>query len=144
MASVNFSSRERCGANDTAAFANRDDVVDRHVLQRVDPTGWPSHLEAVGARGGAESQVDPRIVLAEIARARLHLTHLGAPSGRETQPRPDAVAVALDADRTDDERVLSIAAVVAKKVGGLPVVRDQQIEVAVVVDVARCESTAHL
>ena len=113
-----------------------------NVGHHVAPAARPLHLEPIGLLVRSQPDVLAQIVLSEIGRARFHLTDLRAGSRRHTQPGADAITIALLTDEVDDERVAMVA-VVAKEIGRLPVVGDEQIEIAVVVDVAGGEAAAH-
>src|SRR5690242_20516856 len=58
---------ERRGVDDAFAFANRDDLVGRHVGHHVASAAGPLHLDPIGTRIRAEPDMLAQIVLPEIA-----------------------------------------------------------------------------
>src|SRR4030095_9792013 len=71
-----------------------------------------------------------------VARPRLDLAHLRAALYGDRDPGADAVAIALHADDANLERVPVPGRVIAKHVERATAVRDDEIDVAVVVEVA--------
>ena len=83
-----------------------------------------------------------QVALAEIARSGLDLADLRRAAGRQADAGADGAAVALRADQRQQHRVVAGPAAVSQQLGGAAVVRHQQIEGAVVVDVAGDERAA--
>ena len=83
-----------------------------------------------------------QIVLAHVTRARPDLAHLRAAARREANARADGVEIRRGAAQVHEQRVSTVAPVVAQQLGVLPVVIDEDVEVAVVVDVADREPPA--
>ena len=127
-------------------------LPSRIVMMWFASTFWRSSVRPLGHRTSsrstrmhrAEPEMLARIVLAKVARSGFHFANLRSCSCRRAELRADTVAIALRPDQANEQRVAAAAAVVAEKVGGLTVVRDQQIQIPIVVDVARHEPAAHL
>ena len=77
-----------------------------------------------------------KIALAEVAGARADVADLGRAPGFHADPGADAVAIAGRSDCADHDPVAPVAAVIAVQAGGAVEVEHQQIEVAIVVEVA--------
>src|SRR5688572_23008199 len=125
-----------------------DDCHDRaggDVLQHLGAPAGPADLEAVGLPCAPEPEVLPEVALRQVARACLDLPELSLAPGYEAYPCADAASVALFPYRPYHQRRTAIASVVAQKVGALAVVGDQQVQVAIVVDVSgrQCPADLH-
>jgi len=79
--------------------------------------------------------VDAQIVLTQVAGPRLHVTNLRARARCEPNPRANRLGVVPCAAQADEERIRAIPAVIAQEIGVLAVVGNEQVEVAIVVDV---------
>src|SRR4029450_3784259 len=137
------SSRERRSIDDAFALLNGDDLIGGDTGEGLDCAARPQDLQTVDGRRLTQPEVSPQIVLPKVAGTRLYLAQLPALADRTHQARARRAAIALGADRTDEEGVACVAALVQQQRCGVAVVGDQQIEVAVVVDVAGGEGTAH-
>src|SRR5262245_49127821 len=85
-----------------------------------------------------------RVVLTEVTRPGRDLAYLRAGAGGQPEPRADRVTIARRPDQAHQQRVALTAAVVSEQVGRASVVGDEQVEVAVVVDVSGNQRTANL
>ena len=85
--------------------------------------------------------MNSEITLREVARSRLDLSHEDLVSDGQFQAGADAVAVAFGTQGPYEERVRAISPVVSEQLGSLADVGDDDIEIAVVVEVANRQAT---
>ena len=79
----------------------------------------------------------------EIARSALDHARLGRAFDKDPNRGPDGVAIGFRADETKPNRSVACHLIVAVQPGGTVVGGDQQIEIAIAVDVAEREAAAH-
>src|SRR5688500_4512615 len=84
----------------------------------------------------------PRIVLSEVAGSRFHFARLPPVARGDGDARAEAVTIAAGADEAHEERAPPVAAVVPEQLGSAGVVGDDEIEVAIVVDIPRRQRAA--
>src|SRR5262249_51171442 len=84
-----------------------------------------------------------QIVLAQVARPSLDVADLRARSDGEPDPRADRLGVGAGATPPAEPPVRAFPAVISQELGVLSIVADEQIEIAVVVDVAHGQPPAH-
>ena len=83
-----------------------------------------------------------QVALPEVARSRLDFPHLTGVSGRQTDPGADGSAIAARAHQAQQHSVVAGCGVVAQQLHRSTVVRHEDVEIAVVVDVADCQRPA--
>ena len=108
--------------------------------RRVSAIG-PPHIDLVHQLRRPQAEVGSRIVCAQKRVPRRDITELGPAGGLDRDTRADGIGLALAADGGDREPCPGGASVVQQARGGVEV-RDQQIELAVVVIVPDREPTA--
>src|SRR5262245_12264812 len=104
--------RERYSFGDALAFDHCDDAVGGNLLKHVSAPARPTNLQAIDLRRSPETEVLPEVALRQITRGRLDFADLCFASHNETQPGADALSVALLPNRSHDQRVVAVAAVV--------------------------------
>ena len=70
---------KRLSTCDARPFPNREDLIRFDTLDRVDGTAGPANFQAIGLRRVSQSEVDPNVVLRQIARARFDIPHKNLP-----------------------------------------------------------------
>ena len=80
--------------DDSPSLLDGEDLIRRHVGDRLRPTRRPHHFNPIGARGSAEAKVGAQIVLTQVAGPRLYVTDLGPRSRYEPNPRANRLRVA--------------------------------------------------
>jgi hypothetical protein len=125
------------------ALADRDDLIRFDVLEDLGRSARPSHLESIDPGRRSEAKVLPLIVLAKMARSCIHFAHLGADCDRQPQLRAYAITIASLPNCSNEQRAAT-GTLIAEEVRRLPIVRDEEIQIAIVVDVARYQATTDL
>src|SRR5215471_2471214 len=126
----------RLRSYDAFAFLNRDRLICAHVRQRLHAAGWPCDFHAGDFFGLAQPKCHRQLALGSIARSALHHAPEFLIAGLHNDLRSYAVAIGSRANRLDPEQVVLIASVVSQQSRGTIVGRDQQIEVAIIIEVA--------
>jgi hypothetical protein len=85
-----------------------------------------------------------QVVLTEIAGSRLHFAKIRVRPAGQAKSRPNPVSIALPADRAHDERMPATAAIIAKQIRRLSVIRHKQVLIAVHVVIGGCDGAADL
>jgi hypothetical protein len=116
--------------------------VGRHVREDLGRSARPVHFEPFHGIGPVEPEVDTRVALRQIARAGLDLAHERPRSDLGDDTGADAIRGTGPCDELDEQRVSRVAAVVAQEIDAIAVVRDEQVEVAIVVEVRGGEAPA--
>src|SRR5688572_4443174 len=88
--------------------------------------------------------MNPQVVLCMITGSGFDVTHQDATANSKLQFRSDTVPVAPGTDGSNQEGVAAIAAIVPKHVGGLSIIPNHEIHIAVVVQIPDSQPTAHL
>src|SRR5262245_50909600 len=85
-----------------------------------------------------------KIVLGKIARSGFHFPHQDFVAHKQFQAGADAVTIALRSDRAYEDGVGAIASVVPEYIGACADVGDEDVQIAVVVEIADGKSAARL
>src|ERR1019366_9978761 len=80
-------------------------MVRRHILQNRLFTGWPANRNGIGARGAAQPEVQPHVVLREVTAPAVELVGLHAPRGGYHDPGADGAAIGFRAGEPDQQPV---------------------------------------
>src|SRR5207302_6607550 len=75
--------------HEPCAFSNPDCLVGLHVFERIHVAARPADLDQVGLGGRARTEVQPPIVLRDIASAAPDLVDLRVAAGHHADARPD-------------------------------------------------------
>src|SRR5581483_4994627 len=125
---------------DALTFDDLDVSINRQVRELVNFAARPSDFDAVNLRGPADAQDFARVVRGEAAAAaRLQATAFH-PSRSPHDDRADRAGVALRGDQIQPQPVLPIATLVAQQQRRFAVIRDQYVQVTVVVKIANGHS----
>ncbi len=119
---------ERPARGDAASFLDRDDLIRRHMLERLHTTRRPSHFDSVGLRRGPQPEVGAQVVLAQVTRPCPHLASLRPQSCRQSNARADRLRVDARAPQLHHQRVRAVPSVVPQELGIASVVGDEEIE----------------
>src|SRR6476469_2437143 len=87
--------------------------------------------------------MQPRILRRLITHAAFALIVQNQISCSELHARADSVAIGLGPDQQNLQPVVRIAAIVAQKLRRLAIIADQNIELAIVVEIADRSTSAH-
>src|SRR5262245_49361411 len=120
-------------AGNATPLSYYEDLVCFDSINGIRHPAGPQHLQAVRLRRLVQPEVHAQIVLPLVTRTRLDVARESFPTDGEFQAGANPVPIAFDAHSADQDRVIPIAAVVAQEIGGLPVVADDDIQVAVIV-----------
>src|SRR3954454_6953598 len=127
--------RRALAAQDAAEFVDREELTRGDVRQLLDRATGPLDFDGSGDGLGAQAEGESQVALRAVAGAAADAVPLLARLAFDADDGADAVAIRLRAHGADGEPVIAIAAVIAEKVGGAVVGGDEQVEVAVMVDV---------
>ena len=124
--------------DDSRPLANGHNLLSRNGFQGLNPSARPAHIEAVHGRRAAKAEVHAHVVLPEVARPGAHLADKPPRSRPSPSPSPrcrpgcSGALAAVTSSALPERASPSLR----EQVGRLSVVADQQIQIAVVVDVA--------
>ncbi len=124
---------------DSGALGHVDQLIRRHPGQFLDLSQRPANLD-IGGVGGAEAEVQPAVVDREIGGLAQHFLRLHRIAVAHRDPRADGAAVGFDARQLDLEPVVAAGHVVAQERRRLILIDDQDVDVAIVIEIA--EGTA--
>jgi hypothetical protein len=112
-------------------------MVGWHILENIYRAAWPINLQLVNSSGGAQSKMEPQIILREIAAAASHLIDLRVVSGCASHPGADATTVGFHSYEPEFDPVIPIYAVRTQKSGIAVHVIDDQVYIPVIIEVAK-------
>src|SRR5438094_6326650 len=122
--------------NTSAAFLQRVQAIDGKVFPALFKAVRPSYVDPIDAGAGGESEVHTQIVLRQVAAAAADLLPLLDPAGQRPHARADRIAIRLHADELQREPVMRGIALEAEQVRRVVDVRDGDVDLPVVVDIA--------
>src|SRR5207247_8614661 len=85
------------------------------VFEAVHAAAWPSQRDLISPHVTAKAEMQPEVVLRNVASAASHFVDLPLGAHGNVDARPDAVPVRLASDGVDPSPVVAILAVVAKQ-----------------------------
>src|SRR5439155_1759819 len=130
------------GADDAFAFLDEDDLVGLDVFEGFDEAAGPADFEELDVFRFADAKVHAQIVLRKIAAAATHFVDLRmqallARKMRDTfDARADAAAIGFRADGFDFDPVVGGAGIATQQLRKIVDGVDDDVEVAVIVEVA--------
>ena len=131
-----------CGHN-SGAFFHRDDLVDGHVGQSIDLAARPGDFQGFDLRALAQTEVNSRIAGRHVAHAAFGLLDVHEAFGSQLQRSADAVAIRFGADQQNFQPVIRVAAVVAQEFRIIAAIVDDDVDVAVVVEISGSKAAAN-
>src|SRR6266849_10913793 len=137
-----FGRVELHGADDAFAFFDEDHLVRLDIFERFDEAAGPADFEKLDRFGFADPEVHAEIVLRKITAAAAHFVDLRMQALLAGKMRDafdacaDAAAIGFRADGFDFDPIVAGARIAAQKLGKIVDGVDDDIEVAVVVEVA--------
>src|SRR5207245_1141665 len=137
-----FGRIELLGADDAFAFLDEDDLVGLDVFEGFDEAAGPADFEELDVFRFADAKVHAQIVLRKIAAAATHFVDLRmqallARKMRDTfDARADAAAIGFRADGFDFDPVVGGAGIATQQLRKIVDGIDDDVEVAVIVEVA--------
>src|SRR5207245_11537427 len=118
------------------AVLNGEEVVSWYVLDGFHLAGGPVDLDQVDACPSRQAEVQAQITRGEIAAAAPNLVPLNQIAGHHLHACPQRIGIFPHANHLDCDPVVVVAAVVAQD-GGLAVeIIDDDVDVAVVEEIA--------
>jgi hypothetical protein len=75
------------------ALLDRDYVIRTDAGDDFGSSGRPRHLDPVNDRRITKPEVQPQIVLGQVARARPHVADLRSAASRDAHARTDGIAI---------------------------------------------------
>src|SRR5437773_12164364 len=88
--------------------------------------------------------MNPQVVLPLIAGSCLDVAQKDFSAHSQFQARSDAVPVTFGSHGADQKGIVAITAVVTEQIGSLTIVADQDIQIAIVIQIAHRERAADL
>src|SRR5205814_3077931 len=129
-------------ADDAFTLFDEDDLVGLDVFERFDEAAGPADFEELDGFGFTNAEVDAQIVLRKIAAAAVDFVDLGMETffAREMRDafdaRADTAAIGFCANGFDFDPVIRGARIATQKLGKSIDGVDDDVEVAVIVEVA--------
>src|SRR5207247_5844971 len=107
------------------------------VFEAVHAAAWPSQRDLISPHVTAKAEMQPEVVLRNVASAASHFVDLPLGAHGNFDSRSDAVPVRLASDGHDLNPVVAIAALVAKQEGRTIHVINGDVHAAIVVVVGK-------
>src|SRR5882762_868560 len=130
------------GADDAFAFFDEDNLIGLDVFEGFDEAAGPADFEELDAFGFADAEVDAEIVLRKVAAAAADFVNLWMQAlldGKMSDAfdaRADAAAIGFCADGFNFDPIVAGARVAAKELRVIVDGVDDDVEIAVVVEIA--------
>src|SRR3569832_761938 len=119
------------------AFFDRHDTVHADVRDFINCAAGPTHLNRINLRAFLETKVQPQITLRYVTVATPHLIRLRQITRDYSHACTDATAITLHTDCFDHDGIVCVPTVVAQQLRWSIEIRNQQINVTVVIDVSK-------
>src|SRR5262245_46694211 len=102
----------------------------------------PADFDAIHSRGCSQSEVEPQIVLRNKARLTQNRLRLDAPAAADADLGSDRAARRFRSHQMQANPVMAGVLVVAQQCGRLTHIHDENIDIAVIIDIAESSATA--
>jgi hypothetical protein len=95
------------GLDNSLTFFDMEELINFHILQRIQPATWPTNLEKVNLLGFAQTKMHSQVILREITAATAYFIHLRVRLrfawglGDAANTSANATAIGLRADCAD-------------------------------------------
>ena len=116
----------------------------RDVRELVGPPARPGDDDAIHTIPAAHAERHRQFRLRQIARAALHSARLGRPVVEDADGRADRIAIGFGAGETEPQAPVPRRLIVAEQIRGPVVRRDQDVQIAVTIEVADGEPAPDL
>src|SRR5579864_5165113 len=136
--------RQRFGIANTGTFHNGVDGVAGDVLQGFESAVGPTDFYGFHFGGGAQAEMEAKVVLGEVAAAAADFAELLNATGVNGDARPDGGAIAFCADQLEEHTVVPRAIGVEENGRRRANVEDDHVDVSGVEDVAESDAPAGL
>ena len=136
MTFIDARSLEPPPAHDPLRLLDDDEVIGGEIANAFLQARRPGELDELHRRRAPQSEMKAEIAVRVVARTAHHLVDLRPPARGDLHPCPDGGAVRLGADALDQDRVLPVPAIVAQQGRRTIQVVDDDVDVAVVVEIA--------
>jgi hypothetical protein len=140
--SSRWDTRERV-LHDPYTFFDGNNPVTLKVRQLGRNTAWPENLDCINGRMWAQAKMETRVLSGLIAHAALPLIVKDEISRGYFQSCTNAISIGPRADQQDLQPVVGISSIIAQKLRSLAIVVHENVEVAVIIEVADRGSPAH-
>src|SRR6266699_1919539 len=121
------------GLNYTSTLFYSNDLIDGRISERFHLTAGPANLDRLHALVLAQTKMNSEIVLRVVTPTTAHLVDLAAIPGQKLDPRPNTIAIRLNADGLDFNPVILVAGISPQQLRRAIHRVDQNIHIAVVV-----------
>src|SRR6266536_4800398 len=128
-------------ARDSGALGDVDQLVRRHSGEFFDLPEGPANFDIRRGRR-PQSEVQPAVVNREVRRLAQYFLRLYRIAVPQCNPRPDGAAVRLHPLQLHLEPVMAARHIVAQQRGRLILIHDEDVHVAVVIEVAERATAA--
>src|ERR1700744_2386856 len=129
-------------SNDSGSFEDGVKVIGSYVGELFDRARRPSDFDGVDASRLCQPEMQTQIVLGEIAAAAANLIGLRHASSGESDARPEPQPIALCPGQFEADPMCAQDAVVVKNHRRAIDVRDDEVDVAIVIQIGNGETTA--
>lgn len=119
---------------------NTQDLIDLDVVHDVHTTPDPADFDSVNLLAFAQSEMQARSVMALISTSAVYLVNLCQISCDDLDARAHAVSVCLEPLKANLNPVILIYRIISEDGGFPPRIEDDNVDVAVVVEVVETRS----
>src|SRR5580698_1337850 len=123
------------------ALVQCDESIGRKVRVNLDTAEGPADFD-VNRCGGAETKVETRIVCGDVARLAHGFLDMNFAAAANGDSASEGAAIAFGSVQADLDPVVVGRSVIAQERGRLILIHDENVEVAVIVEVAECATAA--
>src|ERR1039458_3563479 len=125
-------------------FIQVQNLTGGDVFEHLLLAQWPLDLQALDDGLLAQPYVEPHVAGAQVAAGRIDLAILRDSAGGDAHLGAEAETVAFPAPRLDGQPVIAVAAIVAIEQRRAAAIGDDDVEVAVVVEIGDGGAAAHV
>src|SRR5260370_32890553 len=104
--------RQRDASSNPLALRDGVDEIGGDIAQHVGPAARPGNFPLVHLVGRSHAEVQPQVVLREIAAAGTNFIELHDPGGMNGNPRSDGGTIALGSDQMKGNAVIAVCRLV--------------------------------
>src|SRR4030095_13700859 len=127
-----------------ASFRNQIELVSGHIAESLAAAARPRHFEALRSLDLPPTQVRTPGTLRQIAAGTRNLADLGNSSRPQLDASAHRVAIASRAHELEIDKMMTRVALVSEQQRWIAVVGDNNVEVAIVVEVSKRASAPGL
>src|SRR4030095_4330190 len=124
-----------------ASFRNQIELVSGHIAESLAAAARPRHFDTLSTFALPQTKVRAQVTLRQIAARARNLPNLGNSSRPQLDASTHRIAIASGAHELEHDKMMTRVALIAEQQGWIAVVGDNNVEVAIVVEVGKRGST---